>query len=166
MYEKRIHQAVENFMAGYNCAQSVVAAFADLYGLDRKQALLVSASFGAGMGRLRETCGTLSGIVMLAGLETGTAIGEDRAGKSANYAVVQDLVARFRANTGRASAANCSAYAKMLPPHQWQTNARRNTTRSALASTWLNRPHGSMPVSSPNVQRQAFPCVRKWRDSP
>ena len=100
MYEKRIHQAVENFMAGYNCAQSVVAAFADLYGLDRKQALLVSASFGAGMGRLRETCGTLSGIVMLAGLETGTAIGEDRAGKSANYAVVQDLVARFRAEHG------------------------------------------------------------------
>ena len=82
------------------CQDPDFCAFADLYGLDRKQALLVSASFGAGIGRLRETCGTLSGVVMLAGLETGSTEGDDRAGKSANYAVVQDLVARFRAEHG------------------------------------------------------------------
>ncbi len=96
MYEERISHAAELFMAGYNCAQSVFAAFADLYGLTRTQALLVSASFGAGIGRMRETCGTASAIYMLAGLETGTIIGADREGKSANYAVVQELAARFR----------------------------------------------------------------------
>ena len=53
--EDRIQKAVELFKSGYNCSQSVVAAFADMYGFTQEQALRMSASFGGGIGRMRET---------------------------------------------------------------------------------------------------------------
>ena len=98
--QKRVEQAVDNFMQGYNCSQSVVAAFADLYGFTREQALRMSASFGGGIGRMRQTCGAACGMFMLAGLDCGATEGADRAGKSHNYAVVQQLADRFKQQTG------------------------------------------------------------------
>ena len=53
--EDRIQKAVELFKSGYNCSQSVVAAFADMYGFTQEQAVRMSASFGGGIGRMRET---------------------------------------------------------------------------------------------------------------
>jgi len=64
--EARVHQAVDNFMQGYGCCQSVVAAFADLYGLDDEMAKRIGAGFGGGVGRMRMMCGAVSGIVVLA----------------------------------------------------------------------------------------------------
>lgn len=92
---ERVEKAVELFKEGYNCSQSVVAAYADLYGFTKEQALKMSASFGAGIGRMRETCGAACGMFLLAGLQTGSTDPKDAAGKGANYAVVQDLAARF-----------------------------------------------------------------------
>ena len=100
MYEDRVEKAYGLFMKGYNCAQAVTAAFADLYGITEKQALLLSASFGGGMGRMRLTCGTVSGMFILAGLETGTADPNDREAKALNYAVVRELAERFRKENG------------------------------------------------------------------
>lgn len=54
--EDRINRASELFKSGYNCSQSVVAAFADMYGFTEEQALRMAASFGGGIGRMRETC--------------------------------------------------------------------------------------------------------------
>ena len=71
--EARVHQAVENFMQGYGCCQSVVAAFADLYGLDDEMAKRIGAGFGGGVGRMRMMCGAVSGIVVLVGLLQGGA---------------------------------------------------------------------------------------------
>lgn len=98
--EERIEKAVALFMEGYNCSQSVVAAFADLYGFDKETALRFSASFGAGIGRLRHTCGAACGMFMLAGLEKAALEGSDSASKSANYAIVQQLAERFKAQNG------------------------------------------------------------------
>lgn len=98
--EDRIAKAVEFFKSGYNCSQSVVAAFADLYGFTEEQALRMSASFGGGIGRMRETCGAACGMFLLAGLETGCTDAKDRAGKSANYALVQELAAEFKRRNG------------------------------------------------------------------
>ena len=98
--EKRVEQAVENFMAGYGCCQSVVAAFADLYGLDVTLAKKVAAGFGGGVGRLRMMCGAVSGIVMLVGLDCGQTEGADREGKSACYKVVQELLAKSKEENG------------------------------------------------------------------
>ena len=92
--DKRVAQAVENFMAGYGCCQSVVAAFADLYDLDDIMAKRIAAGFGGGVGRLRMMCGAVSGIVMLVGLDCGQIEGSDNAGKSACYKVVQELLAQ------------------------------------------------------------------------
>ena len=98
--DKRVAQAVENFMAGYGCCQSVVAAFADLYGLDETMAKKIGAGFGGGVGRMRMMCGAVSGIVMLVGLDCGQTEGNDREGKSACYKVVQDLLAKSKEENG------------------------------------------------------------------
>ena len=88
--EDRVQKAVELFKSGYNCSQSVVAAFADMYGFTQEQARRMGASFGGGIGRMRETCGAACGMFLVAGLETGATEATDREGKAANYAVVQD----------------------------------------------------------------------------
>ena len=98
--EERVNRAVDYFMAGYGCCQSVVAAFADLYGMDETLALKVAAGFGGGVGRLRMMCGAVSGIVMLVGLDCGQTVGSDREGKSACYKVVQQLLARSEQENG------------------------------------------------------------------
>ena len=100
MREERIEKAVELFKEGFNCSQSVVAAFADEYGFTREQALKMSASFGGGIGRMRETCGAACGLFMLAGLETAATEGSDREGKARNYAVVQELAEEFKRRNG------------------------------------------------------------------
>lgn len=98
--EERIEKAVSLFKSGYNCSQSVVAAFADVYGFTEEQALRMAASFGGGIGRMRLTCGAACGLFMLAGLETGAVRGDDREGKAANYALVQQLAEEFKKRNG------------------------------------------------------------------
>lgn len=98
--EERVHKAVDNFMNGYGCCQSVVAAFADLYGLDDKMAKRIGAGFGGGVGRMRMMCGAVSGIVILVGLDCGQVEGDDLKGKSACYKVVQDLLTQSKEQNG------------------------------------------------------------------
>lgn len=97
---KRQEKAVELFQAGYNCSQAVFGAFADVYGMELEQALRISCSFGAGMGRMREVCGAVSGMFMVAGLENGTVEGKDAQGKKENYDTVQELAKRFKERSG------------------------------------------------------------------
>ena len=75
--DERVERAVDNFMQGYGCCQSVVAAFADLYGMDDIMAKRIAAGFGGGVGRMRMMCGAVSGIVMLVGLDCGQTEGSD-----------------------------------------------------------------------------------------
>ena len=98
--EQRIEKAVEQFKSGFNCAQSVVTAFADLYGFTEEQALHMSASFGGGIGRMRMTCGAACGLFMLAGLEKCALEGKDRASNAENYALVQQLATEFSKRNG------------------------------------------------------------------
>ena len=98
--EDRVAKAVALFKEGYNCSQSVVTAFADLYGFTREQALHMSASFGGGIGRMRETCGAACGMFLLAGLEKCAIEGKDRESKAANYALVQELAEEFKKRNG------------------------------------------------------------------
>lgn len=92
--------AEEYFLQGYNCTQSVFLAFADIYGFDKETAAKISASFGGGMGRMREVCGTVSGMFLVAGMETGATEGKDAEGKQRNYAMVQKLAAKFKERNG------------------------------------------------------------------
>ena len=98
--EARIQRAVELFMQGYGCCQSVVCAFSDLYGLDEEMAFRIAAGFGGGVGRMRMMCGTVSALVILAGLERGQTCGEDREGKAACYQLVRQLLETFKQRNG------------------------------------------------------------------
>lgn len=115
MEEERINKAVELFKEGFNCSQSVVAAFADRYGFTREQALRMSASFGGGIGRMRETCGAACGMFLLAGLETGSTDGKDREGKAANYALVQQLAEEFKKRNGALRCADLLGLSRKAP---------------------------------------------------
>ncbi|MDD6895847.1 MAG: C-GCAxxG-C-C family protein [Prevotellaceae bacterium] len=98
--EQRIRKAEQLFVQGYNCSQAVVAAFADIYGFTPEQALRLSAGMGGGMGRLRMTCGAVSAMAILAGMDCGSTDATDREGKSRNYKVVQQLCEKFKAEHG------------------------------------------------------------------
>ncbi len=113
--QERIEKAVALFKEGYNCSQSVVAAFADIYGFTEEQALKMAASFGGGIGRMRETCGAACGMFLLAGLEKGTSVGHDREGKAANYALVQQLAKTFKEETGSLRCADLLGLSKTKP---------------------------------------------------
>lgn len=98
--DSRAERAGELFLEGCNCSQSVFVTYADLYGFDQETAMRIAASFGAGMGRMREVCGAVSGMFLVAGMETGAIKGSDREGKQRNYETVQELAARFREEFG------------------------------------------------------------------
>ncbi len=96
---KRSEKAVQYFKSGCNCAQSVFCAYADIYGIDEQTALKISASFGAGVGRMREVCGCMSGMALVAGMETGCTDFSNE-GKAYNYKVVQEMAAKFKEKSG------------------------------------------------------------------
>lgn len=97
---ERILKARELFLQGYNCSQAVFCAFADMYSVPEDLALKLAASFGGGIGRMRETCGAACGMFMLAGLEQGQVEPNDNQAKQNNYKLVQDLASQFRAKNG------------------------------------------------------------------
>ena len=100
MNKDKIETAAALFGEGFNCAQAVVAAYGTQYGFTREQCLKMSASFGGGIGRMRETCGAACGLFLLAGLETGAIEGRDTASKMNNYATVKKLADRFIEENG------------------------------------------------------------------
>ena len=99
----RSEKAYNLFKEGYNCCQSVVLAFSDFIaaqgGPDEEQLKALCSGFGGGFGRMREVCGTVSGMTILAGFICPATLG-DKAAKASNYALVQSFAARFRAANG------------------------------------------------------------------
>ncbi len=93
-------QAERLFLSGYNCAQSVVAAYAEELGLTVEQAARLASGFGGGIGRLRETCGAVSGMALIASILRGYESPTDQEGKKRTYALVQELVEAFRTQNG------------------------------------------------------------------
>ena len=97
-----IHEekALQYFTDGANCAQAVVLAFREELGMDEKTAARLASSFGGGIGRLREVCGAVSGMMMVYGLLCGYDDLKDPAAKKAHYQNVQALAAKFREENG------------------------------------------------------------------
>ena len=95
MSEKSV-KARELFLKGYNCSQSVLGAFCEDLGLDLKTAMLISSSFGGGMGGLRETCGALSGAFMVIGLKHGYFTPDNPTDKAELYKKVRLVAEAFK----------------------------------------------------------------------
>lgn len=90
-------KARELFLSGCSCSQAVFAAFADDFGMDEQTALRLASSFGGGMGGMRETCGAVSGMLMVAGLKWGYSEVGNLDIKTAHYARVRKLIDSFKA---------------------------------------------------------------------
>lgn len=111
----REEQALALFFQGYNCAQSVAAAFSDVIGIPRETLLRVFPGFGAGMGDHKGTCGTVSAMILVAGAVMGGYSPEDLASKRALYAEVNALKAAFTRQFGSISCLELLKKAAVLP---------------------------------------------------
>ncbi len=96
----RADEAVECFNMGYNCSQSVLWAYCDQFGMEKEQALRVAGACGAGMGRMCETCGAVTGAFMVIGLKYGKVEAEDEPSKEKAYALVKAFAKEFKARNG------------------------------------------------------------------
>ncbi len=97
---EKSEKARELFKRGYNCAQAVVGAFAEELGIDEETLIKLSSSFGGGMGRLREVCGAVSGMFMIAGVKYGYSSPDAQEEKSEHYARIQELAKEFTKENG------------------------------------------------------------------
>ena len=93
-------KAAELFLSGYNCAQSVAVAFHEELGLTEGQAARMASAFGGGMGRMREVCGAVSGMLLVLSCLYGYDTPGDDASKKVLYTQVQELAAKFREENG------------------------------------------------------------------
>lgn len=89
-------KAMNNFLEGYNCAQAVLIAYCEELGLDKDTAAMLSCSFGGGMGRLREVCGAVSGMFLVAGFKKGYSNPKDKEAKKKHYELIQLMAKEFK----------------------------------------------------------------------
>ncbi len=92
--------AKDYFESGYNCTQAVAMAFSDLTGMDEKTVAALAQPFGGGMGRLREVCGTFSGMLIVLGSLYGSADPKNAQQKKEIYERVQELAKSFERDKG------------------------------------------------------------------
>ena len=128
--EERVNRAVQNFEAGYNCAQSVFLAYSDIFELDMETAKKMSVSFGGGVGRMREICGTVSAMAMLATFP----IRKPAPGIMQWY---RKWLTCSRKKTGQSSAATFCLLKTQQLRHRHRPPVRKNIIRSAPAEDSL-----------------------------
>ena len=126
--DARAERAMALFRQGYNCSQSVFASCCDLFGIeDQDLALRLAASFGGGIGRMRQTCGAACGMFLLEGLKSGSSVPDNHTGKAANYANVQALAQKFKEEYGSLICAELLGLAKVPAETNPQPEARTET---------------------------------------
>jgi len=89
-------QALDAFLQGFSCAQAILSAYGTRFGLDRETALKVSGAFGAGMARTGETCGAVTGALMVIGLKHAKMRKGDDDSRELAYAMAQEFMDTFR----------------------------------------------------------------------
>ena len=135
----RQQKALDLFEQGYNCAQATAAAFADLTSLDESTLLRLSSSFGGGLGRLREVCGAVSGMAIIAGALYGYDDPADKAVKAEHYTRIQELANAFSEESGALRCADILGRAGKEAPTPTDRDAAfyrdRPCTRCVLSAT-------------------------------
>ena len=100
MVETHADKAVRLFESGCSCSQAVFAAYADDFGIDPKIAMKISVALGGGMGRMRETCGAVSAMALIAGLKYGNTSPDDAVSKSKALDAAKMLAEKFKTENG------------------------------------------------------------------
>ncbi len=98
--KSRVEEAVRKFESGYNCAQSVFATYADIFGMSEEDALKIASPMGGGMGRMREVCGAVSAMALLEGLKEGHTDPNDKEAQKRTYETVRSLGDGFAKENG------------------------------------------------------------------
>lgn len=93
---KRTEKAISGFRSGLNCAQAVLTAYSDELNFDQNMAINISSGFGAGMGRLQETCGAVTGSYMVLGIYNGNKYPDNKVKKEVTYSMIQKFTADFK----------------------------------------------------------------------
>lgn len=133
----RPEHAKELFLSGYNCAQSVLLSFANDLKFSKELAQKLAAGFGSGMGKQQETCGAVTGAIMVLGLLKGEEVNNNEELKASSYGAVKDLIRDFVAEY-------------------------KSTKCRDLIGCDLNTPEGSARFNEENMmERICAPCVIK-----
>lgn len=98
--EERVQKARDLHAEGYNCSQAVFLAYNDIFEIDKQFAAIISAPLGGGIGRLREVCGSVGAMSLLAGQIVPLSDPTDKDAKARNYALVQEFANKFREMNG------------------------------------------------------------------
>ncbi len=96
----KIDRVVSRFKEGFSCSQAILSTYGPEFGLNRDTALKVAGAFGAGMGRMCETCGAVTGAFMVLGLKYGKTLAKDEQSKEKTYSLVKEFVLRFKQRNG------------------------------------------------------------------
>lgn len=127
--EDAARRAYDNFLSGYNCAQSVLEVFCGELGVDKDTTLRGAQVFGGGTCRLREMCGTVSGMLMALGLLRGNSDSRDKAAKDALYREGQALCKAFKEENGSYI---CRELLGLAPLGQSRAYLRKNATNGSV----------------------------------
>lgn len=98
-----IEIAVSRFKSGFNCCQSVFSAYSSQFGIDTNMALKLAAAFGGGIARMAETCGAVTGALMIVGLKYGATDPKDKVAKEKTYKIAQEFINQFTARNNSIS---------------------------------------------------------------
>ena len=120
MTSTRVEQAVAFYQQGYTCTQSILASFAERYGLQQSLAFRIGEPFGAGMSCTGGMCGAVTGAIMVLGLQYGSVLSTDYAARTRTYQSVQELIRRFTAIRGSIQCTDLLGY-NLSDPEQLQT---------------------------------------------
>lgn len=156
--DERAAKAIELFKQGFNCSQSVVGAWADYYEIDPQTLIKLATSFGAGIGRMRETCGAACGMFILAGLETGCTDPANPSGKSNNYKVIQELAASFRECNG---SINC---AELLGLREIKEDKITHVPQERTPEYYKKRPCVEMVESAARIYGKFLAAKTRTKD--
>ena len=96
MINSRCEEAVKCFHANFNCCQAVFATYSEQLGLNKETALKIASPFGGGIARMGDTCGAVTGALMLIGLKEGQYLSEDKESKEKCYRLSKELIGRFK----------------------------------------------------------------------
>ena len=96
----KVNRAVSSFKKGYNCSQSIFSTYCEDFYLSADKGRKIACALGGGMGHNNETCGAVSGAIMLIGLKYGNTRFDDKKSKEKAYAVAQEFAKMFKERNG------------------------------------------------------------------
>jgi len=120
MTHPEVEQAVSFYKQGYTCTQSILASFASRYDLPQNLSFRIGEPFGAGTSCTGDMCGSVTGAIMVLGLQYGSILSNDNAARSYTYQHVHDLIHRFKEIHGSIQCTDLLGY-DLSDPIQLQT---------------------------------------------